>query len=174
MPKLHLSLFCKEVTSNWLLAKNQSRKSCDVEVPPNGRIALSAGFCSRTPEFSDATLDEGSHFLFAVPGTLQLSKYLKYNDLAILDMQVLSLEVKSNLHTGCLPDDTVQTANLLVRIYRLFFPSQLFSSHIFRSSCYCSTLSHYIFHLTTRTILFFCEKRYCHYAIMASNPRKCP
>lgn len=89
-------------------------------------------------------------------------------------MQDLSLEVKINLHAGCLPDDTVQTANLLVRIYRLFFPSQLFSSHIFRSSCCCSILSHYIFHLTTRTILFFCEKRYHYYAINSTKSSQIP
>lgn len=169
MPKLHLSLFCKVVTSNWLLAKIDEEKT-DLEIPPKGCIALSAGFCSWTPEFNDATLDEASYFLFAVPGTLQLSKYLKYNDLTILDMQVFRLELKSNLHTGCLPDDTVQAANLLIRIYGLFFPSQLFSSHIFRSSCSCSILSHYIFHLTTRTTLFFCEKRYRCYAITTLNP----
>lgn len=161
-------------------SKTQPWKSCDIwsyiymELPPNGWIESSAAFCSWTPGLSEAPLVEGSHFLFAVPGTLQLSKYLKYNDLAILDMLVLCPEVKSILLPGCSPDDTVQTADLLIGIHRLFFPSQLFSRHIFWSSCSSSILSHCPFHLTTSSILFFCEKRYCYYVIKTLNPYRLP
>lgn len=93
---------------------------------PSDTCMLSDPFCLSSSELEDVVLQEDWHFLFMVMGTLQFSKYLQESEQHTDEFLISSIigrikqEVNlcqtQNMNMLFVPNDTVQTTDLLVGV----------------------------------------------------------